>query len=113
MGWFWVLGWSGQNFSRIFRIFFENGDLQNLYAHAVFRNGRALKNHQQIPPEIGEKSMQILNVKKKAPKWLQNWIWEGLGLRLGGIWDSLGGLLGTFGRFFAQAAPNQATLNDL
>jgi len=45
--------------------------------------------------------MQILDVKKKAPKWLQNWIWEGLGLRLGGIWDGLGGLLGIFGRFLA------------
>ena len=46
--------------------------------------------------------MQILDVKKKAPKWLQNWIWEGLGLRLGGIWDGLGGLLGTFGRFLSK-----------
>ena len=45
--------------------------------------------------------MQILDVKNKAPKWLQNWIWEGLGLRLGGIWDGLGGLLGTFGGFLA------------
>ena len=45
--------------------------------------------------------MQILDVKKKAPKWLQNWIWEGLGLRLGKIWDGLGSLLSTFGGFLA------------
>ena len=57
--------------------------------------------------------MQILDVKKKAPKWLQNWIWERLGLRLGRIWDGLGGLLDTFAGFLvvlvleqvAQSAP--------
>ena len=45
--------------------------------------------------------MQIFDVKKKAPKWLQNWIWEGLGLRLGRICDGLGNLLGTFANFLA------------
>ena len=43
--------------------------------------------------------MQILNVKKEAPKLLKDWIWEGLGLHLGGSWDGLGVLLATFGRF--------------
>ena len=32
------------DFSKIFGIFFENADLQNSCAHAVFRKGRALKN---------------------------------------------------------------------
>ena len=41
--------------------------------------------------------MQILSGKKRIPKWLQKWIWEGLGLHLGGVWDTLGSLLGTFG----------------
>ena len=34
--------------------------------------------------------MQILNVKKEAPKLLRKWTWEGLGLHLGEVWDSLG-----------------------
>ena len=38
--------------------------------------------------------MQILNVKKKASKHEKTWIWEGLGLNLGGVWDALGRLLG-------------------
>ena len=32
-----------EDFSMIFRIFFESGDLQNSCAHAVFRKGRALE----------------------------------------------------------------------
>ena len=43
--------------------------------------------------------MQILDAKKEAPKWLQNWIWEGLGLRWGRVWGGLGPLLGALGRF--------------
>ena len=45
--------------------------------------------------------MQILSCKKTATWWLQNGIWEGLGLDLEGSSSSLGRLLGTFGRFFA------------
>ena len=37
----------------------------------------------------------------KNKKSIKNWIWEGLGLHLGGVWDGLGRLLGTFGRFLA------------
>ena len=33
-----------EDFSMIFRIFFENADLQNSCAHAVFRKGRAFEN---------------------------------------------------------------------
>ena len=43
--------------------------------------------------------MQILNPKKNNHKYPKNWIWEGLGLYLGGGWDGLGRLFGTFGRF--------------
>ena len=42
--------------------------------------------------------MQILNVKKKASKHEKTWIWEGLGLNLGGVWDALGRLLAARGR---------------
>ena len=45
--------------------------------------------------------MQILSSKKKATKCLKTWIWEGLGLYLGGVWGGLVRLLVTFGRFFA------------
>ena len=34
--------------------------------------------------------MQISDGKNQARKSLQNWIWEGLGLHLGGVWDGLG-----------------------
>ena len=37
----------------------------------------------------------------KAKKSLKNWIWEGLGLHLGGLWEGLGPLLGALGRFLA------------
>ena len=43
--------------------------------------------------------MQIENGKKGTTKCLKNWIWEGLGLHLGGGWGGLGRLLGTFGCF--------------
>ena len=46
--------------------------------------------------------MQILSCKKTATWWLQNGIWEGLGLDLGGSWGSLGRPLGTFGRFLVD-----------
>ena len=42
--------------------------------------------------------MQILNVKEKTPKHIKKWIWEGLGLNLGGGWDALGRLLAALGR---------------
>ena len=35
---------------------------------------------------------------KKSPK---NWIWEGLGLHLGGVWGRLWHLLGALGLFLA------------
>ena len=35
---------------------------------------------------------------KKSPK---NWIWEGLGLHLGGVWERLWRLLGALGPFLA------------
>ena len=45
--------------------------------------------------------MQIWSQKKKATKCVKKWIWEGLGLHLEGVWDGLGRLLGTSGRFLA------------
>ena len=43
--------------------------------------------------------MLFFDVKKKAPNLLKKWIWEGLGLHLGRVWDGLGRLLGALGRF--------------
>ena len=43
----------------------------------------------------------MLNVKKKVAKLLKKWIWEGLGLNLGRVWDALGRLLATLGRIEA------------
>ena len=42
--------------------------------------------------------MQIWNRKIEGQKFLKNWIWNGLGLHLGGVWDALGRLGVTFGR---------------
>ena len=38
------------------------------------------------------------SVKIKATKSYKNWIGEGLGLHLGGVWDALERLAATFGR---------------
>ena len=38
--------------------------------------------------------MLISSGKKRDTNWLKKWIWEGLGLYLGGVWDALGSLLG-------------------
>ena len=43
--------------------------------------------------------MQIWIGTKTIPKYPKKWIWEGLGLHLGGVWDGLGRPLGTFERF--------------
>ena len=59
----WMFGRFSDNLSMIFRIFFENADLQNSCAHAVFRKGRACKNPLKIKKKRA-KSMQILDVKK-------------------------------------------------
>ena len=59
--------------------------------------------------------MQICRGKMKAKKSLKNWIWEGLGLHLGGLWEGLGPLLGALGRFLAVlwAFKNQLFLQAL
>ena len=49
--------------------------------------------------------MQDLRKKIKAKKLLQNWIWDGLGLNLGGLWDDLGRLLAPFGRLWVVTWP--------
>ena len=45
--------------------------------------------------------MQNWNGKKIAEKSDKNWIWEGLGLDLGVVWDGLEPLLDALGSFFA------------
>ena len=45
--------------------------------------------------------MQICRGKMKAKKSLKNWIWEGLGLHLGGLWERLRRILGALGPFLA------------
>ena len=45
--------------------------------------------------------MQFSSGKKRSTKWPEKWIWKGLGLHLGEVWDALGHLLATFGRILA------------
>ena len=66
-------------------------------AHASRNACRHFKNRSKID----KNSMQIVNRKIKAQKRLKKWIWEGLGLHLGGVWDGLGRLLGALGRLLA------------
>ena len=63
--------------------------------------GSSLKKSTKNHGKNDENSMQILNGKKKATKCFKKWIWEGLGLHLGGVWDGLGRLLGTSRRLGA------------
>ena len=92
-----------EDFSMIFRIFFESADLQNLCAHAVFRKGRALQNHQKFK-EKSMKNQCKFGIAKKQP---HDALKTGLGKVLGSIWEAVGAvwgvflaLLGTFDRFF-------------
>ena len=59
-------------------------------------SGKITENQQNI----NKKSGQIFTGEKKATKYLKEWIWEGLGLHLGGGWHGLGRLLDAFGLFF-------------
>ena len=45
--------------------------------------------------------MEILSWKRNVQKSHKNWFWDGLGLYVGRVWDSLGPLFGTLGRFLA------------
>ena len=54
---------------------------------------------------ISEKSGQIFNGEKKATKCPKEWIWDGLGLHLGGGWGALGRLLVALGSFLAVLEP--------
>ena len=45
--------------------------------------------------------MQSWRGKNNVPKLLKQWIWGGLGLHLGGVWDGLGPLMGALGRLLA------------
>ena len=45
--------------------------------------------------------MQIWNRKIKPKKLQKKWIWEGLGVHLGRVWDALGRLMATFSQFWA------------
>ena len=74
----------------IFRIFFENADLQNSCAHAVFRKGRALKNQ----PKIETKRIKNQCKVGLGKTVLQNCSKDGFGGVLGFIWEGFGGVLG-------------------
>ena len=67
---------------------------KNLY----FQGFEVLKINKKLE-KIDETSMQLWSRKIKSQKSRQNWIWEGLGLHLGGGWDGLGRLLSTFDHF--------------
>ena len=62
--------------------------------------GRLLQKQTNSATKLQKKTMRIYDQKKTSAKIVQNLIWEGLGLHLGGVWDGLGSLLGTFGRFW-------------
>ena len=51
--------------------------------------------------------MQDLRKKIKAKKLLQNWIWDDLGLNLGGLCDDLERLLAPFGRLLVVTWPSK------
>ena len=44
--------------------------------------------------KIYKKTIENWNERMKGRISLKNWIWQGLGLHLGGVWDALGRLLG-------------------
>ena len=59
----------------------------------------------KIPVKINEKTRKNqckinanLEREKNTSKHAKTWIWEGLGLNLGGVWDALGRLLAALGR---------------
>ena len=54
--------------------------------------------------------MQDLREKIKAKKLPQIWIWERLGLNLGGLWDGLKRLLDSFGRVLVITWPIKSEL---
>ena len=60
--------------------------------------------------KINKKSNDILNAEKNVPKSLHKWIWEGLGLDLGGLWRAPGRLLATFGCLLGALCPFKMTL---
>ena len=81
----------------VFRIFAKNRDFVKIIVfpmeNCYFQGFELAK--------INQKSMQISYGKIKSKKMLKKWIWDGLGLHLGGGWDALGRLLVTLGRFLA------------
>ena len=50
--------------------------------------------------------MHILGGAKKVTKCFKEWIWQGLGLHLGGGWHGLSRLLNAFELFFLCSKPN-------
>ena len=72
--------------------------MEKALVFTVFCKGRPLENTHKDQFKINEKSMQFSSGKKRSTKWPEKWIWKGLGLHLGEVWDALGHLLVTFGR---------------
>ena len=92
-----IWGGFGDDFSKVLRIFFENADLQNSCAQAVFREGRALR----IQQKINKKTQKIdanLEWENKAQKIIQKMDLGRFGDPFGKVWDALGRLLATFAR---------------
>ena len=72
-------------------------NMEKALVFTVFCKGRHLEKRQNQQKKH-ENSMKISNGKKEVTKLLENSIWEGLGLNLGGFGDALGRLWATFGR---------------
>ena len=91
----------GMVFRWIFRSFCQKSQFCKNRCFSIrkllFSRIRASKNQ----AKIHQKSMQISYGKIRSKKMLKKWIWDGLGLYLGGGWRALGRLFVPLGRFLA------------
>ena len=88
----------GLFFSLIFRILFENSNSSKTSKKPMFLQCFVGLELLKCCQKSDEKSMKVWSRKITVKKSLQSWLWEGLGLHSGRVWDALGRPLGTLGR---------------
>ena len=98
----WIFDGFLLDFGRIFRGFFAfslKAPIAKIHAPTqCFVRVKLLKIQQKVRKNR-HKIDAIFRCEKKTPNLLKKWIWEGLGLRLGRVWDGLGRLWGALKRF--------------
>ena len=96
-----ILGWFSDGFSHfcLKSRFCENRCFS--LGKLLFSKIRACRNQ----TKVHQKSMQTSYRKIKSKKMLKKWIWDGLGLHLGGGWDALGRLLVALGHCLGYPPP--------